>query len=294
MAADQRSLNDLRKEIDAIDGALQDLLIQRTSLAQSIAAAKGDTSVFIRPGREAQVVRRLVARHSGAFPKAALVRLWRDIISAVTALQGPFAVAVCTPPNGPDLRALARDHFGAVTPFSAFESAMGVLRAVSEGKATVGVLPLPQSDEQESWWRALARGGDDTPRIVARLPFAPSASAQGDDAEALVVAQTGQEESGRDRSYLVLETAEELSRDALGQLLASAELAVVDVKHTRDLADHRLDLIEVEGYLAAEDPRLERLSRGHAEQIRQYWLVGGYAVPFSAEELAAEPAEAPA
>ena len=50
---------------------------------------------------------------------------------------------------------------------------MGVLRAVSEGKANIGILPLPESDRGTPWWPKLARSGRASPKIIARLPFAP-------------------------------------------------------------------------------------------------------------------------
>ena len=36
---------------------------------------------MLRPGREALILRRLVARHRGPFSRAVLVRLWRELIS---------------------------------------------------------------------------------------------------------------------------------------------------------------------------------------------------------------------
>ena len=49
-----------------------------------------------------------------------------------------------------------------------------------------------------------------------------------------------------------------------------------------------LVLVEVEGYLAADDPRLARLLTDQTGLIRQTWVIGSYAVPLSAEELACD------
>ena len=97
MPSDQDSLADLRRQIDDIDVAIHDLLMKRTEVAQRIGAVKGENSVYMRPGREAVVLRRLIARHRGALPDALIVRIWREIFAAVTALQGPLAVAVYAP-----------------------------------------------------------------------------------------------------------------------------------------------------------------------------------------------------
>lgn len=285
MAADTPSLEDLRREIDDIDVDLQDLLIRRAAIAEAIGKAKGENRVFIRPGREAQVVRHLLERHRGNFPKVAMVRIWREIIAALTALQGPFTVAVYAPDGRQDLKYLARFHYGSITPLTAYESAAGVLRAVSEGTATLGVLPLPQNDDEDPWWRVLARGGDEQPRVVARLPFAalPHLANGG---EALAVAVMAPEESGDDRSFLVVETTEQISRGMLMGWLDKAGIAVHEIMHWEDEPEQRLHLVEAEGFLAADDERLAALQAAALEEIHQVWTIGGYAEPFSEAELA--------
>ena len=277
MSLETTSLDALRREIDEIDASLHDLLMRRAALAQEIARAKGDSRIFIRPGREARVLRRLFERHRGAFPKAGLVRIWRDIISGLTALQGPFSVAVFRAEGDCELATLARDSFGPLTPLTGFESTLGVLRAISEGKATLGILPLPQSDDLDPWWRYLARNEAERPRIVARLPFV----ADSPGAQALVIALAPQEESGDDRSVLLLETGDAVSRGTVVRWLEAQDLAVCEVKHWDESADQRLHLVEIDGYLASDDPRFAALEAMEPPVLRRLWSVGGYAKPLA-------------
>ena len=160
MNSPEGSLDDLDREIDRIDAAIHDLLMRRAKVAVAIGARQGPEALSIRPGREAQVLRGLIERHRGAFPKRNLVRIWREIMSALAALRGPLAVAAYVPEQGADLRGLARDHFGSESPIATCETTMSVLRQVTERQAMVGVLPLPQGEEVDPWWRHLARGGD--------------------------------------------------------------------------------------------------------------------------------------
>ena len=89
MAGDEISLADLRREIDKIDTSLHDLVMLRAELVKEIRKLKaGDGGVFYRPGREAQVMRRLIGRHTGAFPKTVLIRMWREMMGALVRLQG--------------------------------------------------------------------------------------------------------------------------------------------------------------------------------------------------------------
>lgn len=285
MPVAKNSLDDLRREIDEIDDTLHDLLMRRTELAGQIGAAKGDGAVYIRPGREARVLRRLTGRHRGRFPKPVVVRIWREIMAVFAALQGPFAVAVYAADGDNGLQIRARDHFGSLTLFTGYETTMGVVRAVTDGRATLGVLPLPQTDDADPWWHTLASNGEGTPRIVARVPFASMAPSLEDGVAGLVIGLAPPEESGLDRSFVVIETAEQVSRGALTKLLTGADFRVLDIKHWDEQAEQRLHLVEVEGYLAADDPRLAGI-RADDDQDLRFWVIGGYAVPLGAADLA--------
>jgi chorismate mutase len=283
MATDRPGLNDLRREIDAIDDAIHDQLMRRGDLQAEIGRAKGESEVYIRPGREAMVLRRLIARHEGRFPKAVLVRIWREIFAAGLSLQNDFSVASLSGAGQVPVRALARDHFGSLTPIQEMASAQRVLQAVSEGAATVGVLPMPVSEEKDPWWRRLSRQGERSPRIIARLPFAAPISTAG-QWEALAVGLAPPEDTGRDRSYVIVDTGSGTSRSALKRTIEAAGLHVLDWKYCagRDGASY---LVEVDGFVPEDDPRVAGLPETSGGALLSAWRAGGYAVPLQADEL---------
>jgi len=284
MHGEDKSLARLRRQIDDIDDQVHDLLMQRTDVAGKIGALKNGAG-HMRPGREATVLRRLIARHKGALPRALIVRIWREIFSANTALQGPLAVAVYAPEGTFGYRNLARDHFGWRTPMTAFRSAAQVLEAVSDGKASVGVLPVPHGDETEPWWRNLTRDGAEMPRIIARLPFAVLDAPRGDGPEALAIGLAAPEPTDRDHSYLTVETGEVISRSQLMEILTASGLGALDIQAC-DEGGRSLHLVEVEGFVAADDERLAQLLELSEGRLAHAWAVGGFAVPLSLEEMA--------
>jgi chorismate mutase / prephenate dehydratase len=288
MSAAQNPLSELRHRIDEIDTALHDLIMRRTEIVQEIAAVKGASNgaSFHLPGREAEVLRRLIRRHQGAFPKPALVRIWRELISALIRLQGPFAVAVYAPDERLIYWDLARDHYGGLTPIMGHASTGQVVRAVTEGSASIGVLPVPEQDDPDPWWRALVGNDPKLPRVVARLPFG-AGNQRGEPREALAIALLTSESTGHDRSLLVIETLREISRSALKATLTGLGFEPVLLQAWREPSgsDRRLYLIEIAGYSVPEDPRLPRLVEEHREDVSQVWRIGGYAVPLTADEL---------
>jgi chorismate mutase-like protein len=290
MADAEPTLEALRAEIDAIDETLHRQIMRRAEVALRIGAVKnsnGGEPALMRPSREAQVLRQLILRHEGAFPKAVIVRLWREIMGAVLRMQGPFSVAVYAPERAAGCWDLARDHFGSLTPASAHDSAQQVLSALATGAASVGVLPLPDSNDTQPWWPMLLGHDAKRPRIVARLPFGSGETVRGAPLEALAVAPIPVESTGRDRTVLVIEATAPMSRSALAAKIKAAgfETAVIQSWHSPSEQAIWLHLVDVEGHVTDEDAQLARLATRLGKPLRQIWPVGGYALPFSAAEL---------
>lgn len=287
------ALEDLRREIDEIDNRLHDLLMRRTEISRQVGRTKSGRAV-VKPGREAQVLRRLLARHRGSLPKSVLVRIWREIFSDSLAQQGPFSVSVLGAEGEPSLRGLARDHYGVLTPIGEQGSPVRVISDVAEGKASLGVLPPCDADLEAPWWRHLARDGASVPRVVARLPFAEPASPNANGATALVVALSSLEETGADRSLLVVETEEDVSRSAFRTLLGKIGLTVRETQMWSDGGDAWLHFAEVEGFVDPEGDWLARLAEVSGGKQPRGWVIGAHTVPLSPEELAPSPSETPA
>jgi chorismate mutase / prephenate dehydratase len=279
-------LEELRRRLDEIDDKLHGLLIERAEIVSVVAASKreGNLAAF-QPGREAQIIRRLVDRHHGVFPVATLVRMWREMLAATVRLQSPFAVAVFAPIESQGFWDLARDHYGSHTPMSAYRSIGQVIRAVNEGQASVGVLPMPQEGETDPWWRHLLSKDTDAPRVVARLPFGARGNARSDCADAFAIGRGVQPETGRDRVLLTAEASADISRDRIFRTLSSLGL-VCTFFASYEHAGSALNLIEIEGFVPITDPRLDSFRVQLGGALHRLLPFGGYAIPLSAAELA--------
>lgn len=285
MSDGKPNLAALREELDSIDNALHDLLMRRAAIAAGVRASKGNAPVW-RPAREAQILRRLMTRHTGPFPRATIIQLWREIVSAMVRLQGEFAVAVYAQDGDRLCRDMARDHFGGETPLSLHSSARAVLNAVQEGTATVGVLPIPEDSEEAPWWPTLAgiaRGGNVS--VCARLPFAPIAPGNGDSA--LCVASISPDESGDDRSFFVLRTSPEVSRARLNDAIAAAGIKPVRLIGSGAPMDGTsVFMAELEGFAGPDDSRIARLTDPDNGIAESAIFLGVYATPLSSDDIA--------
>ena len=283
------SLDKLRKQIDDIDNQLLDLLMQRTDVVEQVGEAKRQDadatdlsgSLNMRPDREARLMRRLLDRHDGRLPEVVVARIWREMISAFTLLQGPLKVAVCAPEKSVGYWDLSRMQFGSATPMTLHRSHGVVLRAVSEGDGTVGVLPLPQDGEDDPWWSHLAVDTENVPRVIARLPFVQDRSAWFEGMGALALAPIDHADSGDDISLIVIAADPQISRARLHREMKAAGFTGRIISAVGKGGDHAewLHLVEVDGYLAPKDKRLSGFIKACDGDVERVVRIGGYAVP---------------
>lgn len=276
--ADAPDLAALRVELDRLDDALHDTLMRRGEVVKQVAALRVKGVVPLRPGREAAIIRRLLARHTGGLPAFGIVRIWRELLGATTAQQHPLVVSVCEAGGDPAYLALAREHFGALTPVHGFHSPVQAIQEVSAGRVTAAVLPMVLRDEgpSEAWWPALLRRDGPRLHIVARLPFWSHRPEGTPMVQGLVVSAAAPDPSGQDRSFLGMELMPGVDGVRLGAVMAAAGFRAGAVIMGRDVGDAALcALVEVDGFVADDDTRLTALRSGGGLVT----VLGAYAVP---------------
>jgi chorismate mutase len=165
------SLAELRAEIDRIDEAMHHLLMERGDIIETLIRAKGtiDSGQAFRPGREADMMRRLAGRHHGILPLDTAESIWRVIIATFTYVQANYTVHADVSGGDIPVRDSARFHFGFTPPLLSYAGPDRVIAAVAKSKGDLGVIRAEGHVSGGAWWRALE--DPDAPKIIARLPF---------------------------------------------------------------------------------------------------------------------------
>jgi chorismate mutase / prephenate dehydratase len=277
--AQSANLESLRAELDRLDDALLDRLVERADVVARIAASARKGPVALRPGREAAIIRRLVGRLSGPLAPQAVVRLWRELLAATTAMQGAHAIAVVDTDPDRSFVQLAREHFGALTPISVHGRPAEALEDIRAGTATVAVLPVPS--ETDAWWPPLLQAPESRLYVVAQLPFWAPRPEGSPRVEGWVVSAVPPDASGDDRSLLGLELPADITRQGLTSALAAIGLVARRITLRHGLgASTAQALVEIDGLLSEREPRLEGFGLGRGRPI----LLGAYAVPIGVPE----------
>jgi chorismate mutase len=239
------TLEEVRARIDAIDSEMLRLVDERAGLARAVAAAKaaaGDAGKFgLRPAREAQLLRKLLAEPRPGAPTALVVRVWREMIGASLALQGPFHLAVWGGRDPGRTVELARARFGAMPPL---RQAAKAEEALAAARTPGGVAVAALSPDSAWWGRLLA---EPALRVFAALPCL---TAWG-ETSALAVGEVAVEPSGDDITFWVTDA---------GQSAAAIEAALGrdGVAATLLAEAGGLKLYSLAGFYQADDARLAR------------------------------------
>ncbi len=164
-------LTAIRSRIDAIDEAMHRLLIDRSSVIAELIRIKGTSrpGAAFRPDREADMMRRIAMRHSGALPLATVEHIWREIITTFTAMQAPFRVVAGPAKDALAMRDLVRFYFGFSVPVEQAKANEAAIEEVARSRRAIAVVAAASKGR---WWGGLI--GASAPKVIARLPFIES------------------------------------------------------------------------------------------------------------------------
>jgi chorismate mutase len=243
--AAQPSLDEVRARIDAVDVELLRLIDERAGLASAVAAAKanaGERGRFgLRPAREAQLLRKLLASPRGSATPSLIVRIWRELMGASLSAQGAFHLAVWGGRDPSRAVELARLRFGAAPPLRTLAKPEDAL-AAARTPGGVGICALTPDS---AWWgRLLAQP---QLKVFAALPCL---AAWGPMA-ALAVADVEVEPTGDDRTFWVTDAPQ--AGPQIEQALSHDGVAA-----TLLVQAGGLKLFVLSGFYQPHDPRLAR------------------------------------
>lgn len=163
------SLEEIRRDIDAIDDRLLELLGKRIIASVRVRQVKSQTGTLasspVRPAREAMILRRLMDRRQPDMSPDLLVRLWRVILTSSILAQAPVTVHMsrALAATGRQ-RALVAEHFCAI-PVIEHDDELAVLVHLSANRGDLGVVGL-----RSSWADHLAAGHGGETNVIGILP----------------------------------------------------------------------------------------------------------------------------
>lgn len=277
MSSPPSDLANRRAEIDKFDREIHRLLTERAKVvygvmrAKAAATAAGEATPPFRPGREAEVLRGLVARHHSEFPVSSLLQIWREIVSGATRMQAVQQIAVLEGDTVAGI--LARDHFGVGAEYQSIPSAGEALGLVAGMQVAAAVMPMAVPGDAGQWWCGLICGErpEGAPKVVARLPFFEAGAA----GQAIVLSPFPTDPSSDDRGVLGLTMAAGASLEPIFSCLKGSGLPPAG----EPIAAGPHVWLETGGLIDSNDPIVAMFRT--LPGVEQAIVLGGYAVPLA-------------
>lgn len=276
-------LEEIRKKIDSLDDRIHDLLMERADLIVDVSAEKKKAGTpVVQPAREAKMIRRLLARHRGPLPEAAIVHIWRELVGAVSLLQTGLKVSVSSGEGNAHCWDMARNYFGSVLPMTRASSQLMAVSAVRENDASFAVLPWPQDGEAGPWWQHLVNQEKEKMRIVCAMPYGVTKDQNANLKDrALVISKTDYSPSGDDRTFIALSFTKKISRAKIADVFKKLNLEALSfVTRAHPVSgEDSLHLAEVGGYVEENDSRLTEMLKEFDDPAMKATVIGGYPAP---------------
>lgn len=219
-------IDEMRQAIDRVDDKILAMLSERVAIVKQVGElkrkarseiAKEKYRSIIRPGREANMVRRIAEKGDKEYPKAALAHIWRLIISSACHLEEETRVSTVARTTDPDTYWIAREYFGAFTPHVEHPYLMDVVHNVEERKSSVGVLPLWDNTSAQAWWSRILEEDENHPKVFARLPFVRTAPSE--KSPLVAIGFVDPEPTGEDESLWVIKAEDTIATYTIEKLL---------------------------------------------------------------------------
>lgn len=271
-----------RRQIDAIDDEIARLLMERTGIVERVGAFKRRTAPGrcpLRPGREAEMVRRVMKLFAGsAFQPAAAAAIWRIIIGMSTSAEAPVTLSVYGPEREHDLFWLSREYFGSFTPIIKQPHVKRVIGDIMDDKASIGIVPMLRDSDTTYWWTNLMEPGSEI-KIFARLPFVYPETPGRDTLSALAIGRITPEPSSDDNSLLVIEAEHNVSQNRMQTAFTASRMEASWINIATLAPNARHHLIEIRGFVTPDHPAIQALRATLGLSIIKITFLGAYAVP---------------
>ncbi|MCF6312291.1 MAG: chorismate mutase [Verrucomicrobiales bacterium] len=244
-----RTLDDLRVEIDAVDSRLLQLLNERADLVHEVGEIKKQKGLEIyAPEREEKLLQSLVKKSQGRLPEKSIRAIYREIMSAALALEENLKIAYLGP-EGTWTHQAGRNKFGASVEYVAQASLADVFEKVASRQADYGVVPIGNSTDG-GVSRTLDYFSESDLQICAQVNLLGDHDASSSAARFLVLAHNSCPPTGKDITALLIHgDADGLLSGAM-KILADLDLKVTQIDGRQESDSEKLScvFVEVQGH----------------------------------------------
>lgn len=273
------SIEDLRTNIDRVDGEIIRLLNERAELAQKIGEIKLREGLpAYAPEREEQVFRKLIDRSAGPLRPQAIRAIYREIMSAALSLEKDLVIACLGEAGSPAHRA-ATAKFGSSVRYAFFADTTDVFAEVEKDQADCGVVPIDDATQGIASPTLDQLASTELSICAEIFSESESGDAEGRKSRFLVLGRQPNPPSTKDRTMLLLRIEDKPG--ALVSALEPFKELSINLSHfaSRPASKGSKDIfffVEADGHI--REMQLADLFRELSKRCRAVKVLGSYPV----------------
>ena len=140
-------IDSLRKEINALDSKIVELLNERAKIVLKIGKIKkrNKAQIYV-PNREQEVYSRITSQNKGPLTNECLMAIYRELMAGSLVLEKAIKVSYLGP-EGTFSYFAARQKFGSLVEYVPVRGIDDVFRNVAGGRSDYGIVPVENSTE---------------------------------------------------------------------------------------------------------------------------------------------------
>lgn len=263
------TLDSLRTSINQIDNDIIALLKQRMALAKQVGLLKSNSQQtglksYLRPAREAAVIRKALVNNQGDYPDLAIYAIWRQIMASCVHNEQPLTLLGHAPTENSQSAPLAKAYFGDFPNLTLLPSAQEIIDQIKQNPPYIGIFPV----QSKGWWLPLKEATTHQIRIFAALPFVSSQ----EETVAVAVSTIDLEPTDQDQTWCCITLTAQGNSGSLEIQLNRIQGQLLE-KHAQEV------LIQVPGFHLAKDDQLWTTLKTENEAIQEITPLGCHPSP---------------
>ncbi len=274
------ALSQCRNEINVIDDEILQLLSQRMKIVSQVRQIKESSGekFFIKSGREADMIKSLIAKANPVLPKSTIISIWRKIITSSNMLEQSIKIALHNPQKLSEYNYLVREYYSDFVPIISYDSITNIVSEIEKNSAQIAVFALPQNNEEENneeWWINLANNHLGL-KVFAKIPFLKTITNGEKTPDLVALAIKNSEKSQSDNSLFCIELDKTISKAQLMAILQENqfEAKILKTAKLKKIDDILFYLVEIKGFFDENNPQIQQIAKS---KIRPFIkLLGHY------------------
>ena len=282
-----KNLQEYREQIDAIDKKIIELLQSRLKIVRQVGALKHNyqNKFYIHSNRESDMIKNLIKYADNQIPTAAIISIWRKIISTANIIEQNLKIALHNPKNINEYYALVRDYYNNEIPIINFDSANKIVSELENNHCQIGIFALPNSfdetekkeDAKENWWIALANNQVGM-RVFTKIPFSESSTKENNSHQLLAVAIKEAEPSQSDKTLVCIESPAQFNKLSIINFFKENNLEIKILKSTQIIQFDGIKFFlgELDGFYNDNNQIFAKLSSKSSAQLKPFIKILGH------------------